>query len=471
MIRFINRQHELKMLNEAWARDEAGLIILYGRRRIGKSRLILEFVKNKKGIYYTAEDATSHRQLSELKLTFAEYLADDFLKGIEIKEWSQLFDYLKKVLPRDRKLCIVLDEFSYIVRNSPVITSSLQKFWDEFLSKTKVLLILSGSLLGIMTEEVLASLSPLYGRRTRDLLLGPLLTKDAIKFLRGEFEDRLAMYFAIGGIPEYLLKASHSRSASEFFAAEFLHKDGYFFREPTFLLSREFREVKTYFSILNALAYGHTKPSEIANFVGIKAREIYPYIENLRTLGFVEKELVLFGKRREAHYLIKDPLFDFWFNFVYDNKENIEKGIYLINRKNLNAYLGRRFEMWVRDNFHLFFEFDRAGRWRSTTGEIDVVAVNERKDTVVFGECKWKENVSIKKLIGELKKKSKNFEWHRKSREEYFVIFAKSLVEKTVDKHLMAFDLAGIASVLHKRYTNIKLRRGPRYFPKNHTIL
>jgi AAA+ ATPase superfamily predicted ATPase len=449
MIRFINRKPELKMFNDAWSHDEAGMIILYGRRRIGKSRLILEFAKGKKGIYYTAEDVTGHRQLIELKHAFADYLADDFLKGIDIKEWSQLFDYLKKVLPRDRKLYIIIDEFSYIVRNSPVITSSLQRFWDEFLSKTKVLLILSGSLLGIMTEEVLASSSPLYGRRTRDLLLGPLLTKDAIKFLNGEFKDRLAIYFAIGGVPEYLLKASHYRSALEFFASEFLHKDGYFFREPTFLLSREFREVKTYFSILNALAYGHTKPSEIANFVGIKAREIYPYVENLRTLGFIDKELVLFGKRREAHYHIKDPLFDFWFNFVYDNKENIEKGIYLVDRKNLNAYLGRRFEMWVRDNFHLFFEYDKIGRWRGSAGEIDVVAVSEKKDTIVFGECKWKENVSLKKLVGELKEKNENIEWHRKSREEYFVIFAKSFVEKTMDKHVMAFDLANIASILH----------------------
>jgi len=449
MIRFINRQHELKMLNDVWARNEAGLIIIYGRRRIGKSRLILEFVKGKKGLYYMAEDVTGHRQLSELKLAFADYLSDDFLKNIEFKEWSQLFDYLKKILPRDRKLCIILDEFSYIVRNAPNITSSLQKFWDEFLSKTKILLILSGSLLGIMTEEVLASSSPLYGRRTRDLLLGPLLTKDAIKFLSGKFEDRLTMYFAIGGVPEYLLKASYFRRASEFFATEFLHKDGYFFREPTFLLSREFREVKTYFSILNALAYGYTKPSEIANFVGIKAREIYPYIENLRTLGFVEKEPILFGKRREAHYLIKDPLFDFWFNFVYDNKENIEKGIYLINRRNLNAYLGRRFEMWVRDNFYLFFEFDKIGRCRGPAGEVDVVAVNEKKDTVVFCECKWKENVSMKKLIDELKGKSKDFEWHRKSREEYFAIFARSFAEKTINKHLMAFDLTSIASFLH----------------------
>ena len=130
MIRFVNREEEIKVLEEAAKSSNAEFIVIYGRRRVGKTRLIVEFLKGKDGIFYIAEDASKRVQIREIKEKIAEYFNDKFLRNVEIGEWEELFEYLKKILPRDRRIYFVIDEFSYLVKNSPEIVSVLQKFWD-----------------------------------------------------------------------------------------------------------------------------------------------------------------------------------------------------------------------------------------------------------------------------------------------------------------------------------------------------
>ncbi len=321
MIRhFINREEELKILEREWKKENA-FVIVYGRRRIGKTRLIEEFLKDKNGVCYTAEDVSGAIQLKEFKNTIADFLNDSFLREQEIKEWGHLFSYLEKVLDKDDKFYIWIDEFSYIVKNSSGITSALQRFADRFLRKSRIFLILSGSLFGIMNEKVLSSSSPLYGRRTRDILLTSLRFLPSQHFVDYPFEDKIKLYLTIGGIPEYLLVAGNYKRYKKFIEQEFFARNGYFYREPYFLLSREFKEIKTYLSILGAIALGNTKPTTIANFVGIRTREIYPYLENLISYGFVGKSESLSGRR--SVYTIRDVFFDFWFNFVYRHRNSV----------------------------------------------------------------------------------------------------------------------------------------------------
>ncbi len=443
MIRLIDREYELSLLNEEWDRKGAKLAVIYGRRRVGKTRLVVEFTKGKSGVFFIAEDVSKKVQIGELKSKLSEFLKDDFLRKTEIAEWRDLFEYLGKVIPRKHRFYIAIDEFSYIIKNDPAVVSSLQKFWDTFLSDTQVFLLLSGSIFGLMSENVLSSTSPLYGRRARDVLVKPLPFQHARKFLRMPFEECLKVYMSTGGVPEYLLKAGNYGNAADFWAKEFMRRDGYFYREPYFLLSQEFREIKTYFTILNAIAYGNTKPTDIANFTGVGAREIYPYLDSLIRLGFVERIAPVLGDRKAGIYVISDVFFDFWFNFVFNNREGIERGNITVEKQNINRYLGKRFELNVRNElFHMFFSgFDKAGRWWHKDKEIDIVAVNEKMNEIVFAECKWEEDVNPDEILQELREKANFVKWRNGERKERYAIFAKSFIRRVKNKDVMLFGL------------------------------
>lgn len=455
MIRFIDRWDEMGLLESSWVKDNAEFVVICGRRRIGKTRLILEFMKDKDGIFFIAEDTNKKAQINELKNKIAGYFNDDFLRRTDINEWRDLFEYLTKILPSKKRIYFTVDEFSYIIKNDPAIVSALQKFWDTFLSNTKIFFLISGSLFGLMSEKVLSSASPLYGRRTRDLLITPLTFKHSLEFLNMSFTEKMKVYMGIGGIPEYLLKVRDYKNSTSFFTKEFFNKNGYFYREPYFLLSQEFKEIKTYFTILNAVAYGSTKPTEIANFAGLNTKEIYPYLENLIRLGFIERVTPIIGKRKSGIYFIRDVFFDFWFNFVYGNRESIEKNEGKIDESKLNTYFGKRFESLIRDEIaYKILKFPRVGRWWYKDKEIDIVGINEKTKEIIFGECKWKDNVNAEKVLQELKEKSKFVDWNTDKRKESYAIFAKSFKKRIKDCY--CFDLKDVSKHLYSSKTKME---------------
>ncbi len=447
MIRFIDREAEIEMLKKAAESEDAQLVVLYGRRRVGKTRLILEFLKDKRAVFYMAEDVSKSIQIRELKEKIAEFFDDDFLRSVEIREWNELFEYLKKVIPRDERIYLVIDEFSYIVKNSPEIVTALQRFWDTFASETKIFILLSGSLLGLMSDKLLAYSSPLYGRRTRDIFLTPLNFRHSADFLHMDFEEKIRVYMAIGGVPEYLIRASNYRDSLEFFNKEFFSRYGYFYRELYFLLSQEFREIKTYFAILNAIAYGNTRAVKIANFVGIRTREIYPYLENLIRLGLLRRELPMPASKRSGIYLINDPFVDFWFNFVYDHRAEIERDEFKVNEEELKRYFGKRFEIFVRDEiFSLFFKNFKVGRWWHRDEEIDIVAIKDATNEIIFGECKWSDNVDAERILRSLRERARKVVWKNDERKERYVIFAKSFRRKA--ENCRCIDLEDIRRMM-----------------------
>ncbi len=385
----------MKVLEKDWKSKGNGFVVVFGRRRIGKSTLINEFIKNKDGLKYTAEDVNKKVQITQIKEIVSSYLKDDFLAKQNIDNWDSFFSYLSKVLDKNKRIYFWIDEFSYLIKNDSSLVSVIQKFNDDFLRHSNIFFIVSGSLLGLMSEHVLSSSSPLYGRRTRDLLLKPISPEYSKKFLRYKFEDFLKCYMTLNGIPEYLNIASKYKDYNDFVFNEFFTPEGYFYREPLYLLSQEFKEIKTYFSILNAIAYGNTKPSEIANFIGLNSREIYPYLELLINYGFIARETSVLGDSKKGVYKIIDNFFDFWFNFVHKNRENIEMRNFTIKNELFSSYFGKRFEFLIRENFAKFFkEFETFGRWWDKDNEIDILALNEDKSEILFAECKWKNNVN-----------------------------------------------------------------------------
>ena len=385
----------------------------------------------------------------------------------EFKEWKPLFSYLQKVLDPNKKFYIWIDEFPYLMKTSPELPSVLQQFIDDFLRKSNIFFIISGSLFGIIREKVLSSSSPLYGRRTRDILLLPLKFNFVKEFLNWRLEDRFKLYFTIGGIPEYLLLARNYKDYTSFIESEFLNKNGHFYREPHFLLSREFKEIKTYFSILTAISLGNTTPTQIANFVGIKTREIYPYLDNLISYGFVGRMEFLFKKK--SVYFVKDPFFDFWFNFVYRNRTQIELGIKELNKEVLNTYFGKRFEIFVYENLPIIFpRLKKLTKHIKTYKknnkglqiEIDIVALNEKIKEILFAECKWKSRVNAEKVVEELAEKARYVDWFKDKRKESYAVFAKSFSKRIKEfegKKVYCFDLRE----LEKSLKNKNLTKSP----------
>ena len=410
MIReFIDREEERSLLEREWQSSGGRLIILYGRRRVGKTRLIAEFIRDKPGILYIAEDASPHLQIAQLKARCAEYFGDPLLSELDIKTWEQLFTYLAQK-PLHKRTYLVIDEFTYLIKNDPSLLSALQKVWDKSITDSAWCLLFSGSILSLMSDLALSSTSPLYGRRTRDMLLCPLRFSDASRFFRFPFSDSLKVYLSIGGIPEYLLKAGDYDDCGSFYQNEFFNRYGYFYHEPYFLLSQEFRELKVYQSVLHAIASGNTAPTAIAQFCGLDTRHLYPYLESMIRLGLVEKEVPILGNSRQGIYRIRDQVFAFWYRFVFPRRQEIETGQTGPALPDMRPFFGKQFEAFVQNEYAgTVLPGYRIGHWWYKGDEIDIVAVNDESASIVFGECKWGDlSLSLsKKILTRLKTKSK----------------------------------------------------------------
>lgn len=449
MIReFIDREEERAVLEREWVSSGGRLIILYGRRRIGKTRLIDEFIRDKPGILYIAEDASPHIQIAQLKARCAEFFGDPLLTELDIRTWDQLFTYLAQK-PLDTRTYLVIDEFTYLIRNDPAILSALQKAWDRSITGSDWCLLLSGSILSLMSDLALSSASPLYGRRTRDMLLGPLRFSDAKRFFHFPFSDTLKVYLSIGGIPEYLLKAGAYDDCDAFYSAEFFNRYGYFYHEPYFILSQEFRELKVYQSVLHAIALGNTSPSAIAQFCGLDTRHVYPYLESMIRLGLVEKEIPILGNPRQSLYRIRDRVFDFWYRFVFPRRQEIETAQDGFRLPDMNPYFGRQFESFIREEYAgQVLSGYRTGHWWHKEDEIDLVAIDDSSSSIVFGECKWG-NISLpeaKKLFSRLKTKSKLVRAGKYTQRK-FALFSAGTIEGKENLRnagLLVFDGADI---------------------------
>ena len=451
MIRhFINRQKEIQVLENEWDKNAASLIILYGRRRIGKTRLLSEFIRDKSGVFFFAEDTAPRIQIEELKTLISQYLHDTLLGDLPIHTWSQLFDYLSSHEPNQRSY-LIIDEFSYLIKSDQSVLSAIQKAWDMRLSASPWVIILTGSLLGLMSDAALSHTSPLYGRRDRDILLKTLPFSEARKFLQGSLETCLQMYFIIGGIPEYLNRAGEYSDVDAFTRNEFYDVFGYFYREPYFLLSQEFRELKIYQSILGSLAFGRTTPSEIATSIGLDTRNLYPYLEGMIRLGFIEKESPIIGNPKKSIYRIIDSLLDYWYTFVFPNRRFIELSHPL--HPTHTQFFGKKFEAFIRDEvIPLLYPGQDSGRWWHKEEEIDCIIFDSRTMSIVFGECKYSRLTLSKayQVIHTLEKKAELVPFDTKIwKSKKFSIFVRDVEEKErlIKEGYLVYDLGDIENL------------------------
>lgn len=328
---FVNRIDELNYLEKLHKEQDARFVIMYGRRRIGKTELLRQFSKNKKHLFFSSDLSSEQEQLKQFSEKIFQLTRESFLQNQPFGSWEALlryiFDHLIPKMP-----LIIIDEFPYLCISNPALPSILQKTWDEKGKESNIFLILCGSYMSFMEKEVLGSKSPLFGRRTGQIALQPLSFKDLkLFFPRYSEEDRVFVYSILGGTPAYLQRFHDHKTIEQNVKEEILNKNGFLFSETRFLLIEELREPAIYFSILKAIAFGRTRLNEIVQETGISdPHKVNKYLSVLRELRIVKREIPITEnkphKSRKGIYSLNDPFFRFWFRYVLPHMSYLEEG-------------------------------------------------------------------------------------------------------------------------------------------------
>ena len=442
---FKNREKELEVIREYLRSNKFELLIIYGRRRIGKTELILEATKNVKKIYYLA---TTEKNLER----FYSLCSKHFPEISKLKmDWEVLFDYLK-----DKVDVIIIDEFQNLIEEDKNIISVFQSIVDLILKISKVKLFLIGSSVSMITSHILSYKSPLYGRRTGSMEIGPISFFDLKKFFPNfNIEQLIEIFGFADGIPFYLVKIN--KEFWSWLEEELKKKDTFLKDEVDFIMKYEFEDASTYKLILEAIAFGKTKINEIKDYIKVRRTDITPYLKNLIEVKMVRRLVPITEKEKSRHgrYYISDNFLKFWFRYIYENLSSIEEGIFDVNsiKQNYNVYLGEVFEEVCRQflikNRERIFPFTKIGKWWYKDKEIDIVAFNEQSKEILFCECKWKEEVNAKEILQELKEKAQYVDWNKNERKEYYAIFAKNFKKKAEDKNVFHFELNDIEECLN----------------------
>ena len=446
--KFVDRKEELGFLEERYKTNLAEFVVLYGRRRVGKTELLLKFLENKKGVYLLASTEGDRQNIKDFSKAVGRFIGDENLGAIEFDGWQSFFEALFKhkafdAMLKKEKIAIIIDEFPFLIQSNKDTPSIFHKIWELIMKKENIMLVLSGSSVAVMESEVLDKKSPLYGRRTGQWQLQPLHFSYLKEFLPYSFEELAMVWFVTGGIPAYLQKFNPKRSFWENIQNAVLQKGAYLHTEAELLLNDEFREPKNYKLIFKAIALGSNTLGEICNNTGLDKSMVSKYLDVLKSLHIVREEIPVTASRKFKRrlYLISDSYFNFWFRYVYPNKIDLEAGrseeITALVKKDFSDYAGHMFEVLVDDLIRTKyvlkqFSFSEIGRWWHGGEEIDIVAINEATKDIVFTECKW-QKLSYKdaeKLIAALKEKSKHVDWNVGKRKEYFAIFAKKIEGK-----------------------------------------
>lgn len=432
--RFINRTQELDFLNKLYKKTtkEAQFLVLYGKRRVGKTELIKHFIAQKPNIYYLATRGNSHDQLETATELITSYFGET---GVRFATWRNLFDYLGKKLKESKKrLVIVFDEFTFLAQSDEAISSYFQYGWDEQLKNTHTLLVLMGSSISMMYKHALVHSAPLYGRRTAQWLLEPFTFNESKRFFRSnDFEKIFSLYAITGGIPAYLKIFDPAKSIKNNIADNILTKGAFLSLESELLLAEEFRETRNYLTILKAIGLGGTKYSDLLNFTGLENNILPSYLSTLVNLRLIKKEVSVTddsSKSKKGIYFISDNFLRFYFTFIYPHASLIEKGTYAAFfdkiKNEFTTYVAKVYEETAVEFVEKKQIFPQIGRWWDNNQEIDLLGLNEKENLILFGEVKWSNQPIDVEVLNTLIGKSKNVVWGKPDRREQFAIISRS---------------------------------------------
>jgi AAA+ ATPase superfamily predicted ATPase len=402
---FVGRETELSKLAELYDSGRFECVIVYGRRRVGKTRLISEFLRGREGLYFSAIESGAGENLEILSRNLLSFGAGSPV-GAAFGDFRQALDYVFN-LARERRFILAIDEFPYLAGSYRGISSLLKDYIDREHENSRLFLILCGSSLSFMENQVLGYQSPLYGRRTAQFLIRPLDFFETSRFCPSfKPEERALIYGLTAGVPQYLLQFDAAKSLERNIRDAFFDSSAYLFEEPLNLIKQECREPAQYNAVISAVARGSSRLSEIASRIGIATGLCGNYISTLLSLGILKKETPLGGEGgKKTLYTLADSMFRFWYRFVPGNMALIQQGekeaVWDRVAPQLPAFMGPIFEeickQWLwRENIagRLPLRFVRLGRWwgndpfRKTEAEVDILALSDQEEALV-GECKW----------------------------------------------------------------------------------
>ena len=440
MTGFIDRAEELAKLEDEYARDGASFVVVYGRRRIGKTTLINHFCEDKKAIYYLATEESEQENRNGFKDLVAQAVDNELLASASVDSWMPIFKCIADESLKGR-IVVVIDEFQNLGKANKAFPSVMQKIWDEVLSKADIMLILCGSLVNMMTSQVLSYDSPLYGRRTAQIRLKQI----DFRYYH-EFEEKLTVdeqirqYAVTGGVPKYIELFSRKKDIFSSIKENVLSVNSFLYGEPEFLLQKEVSEIGSYFSVLKTIAAGNRKLSKIAGALGVSQSNLTSYLKTLIDLDILEREVPITEENPEKSkmglYRIKDNFIAFWFKFVYPNRSMLESGHvqYVLDKLKDNfvdSHVSYVYEDICREDVWGLLpsgiSVNRVGRWWGSKDiEIDIVAYDSSGTDMVFGECKYSKQKKGLEVLRSLQEKSRSVAWKKDTRNEYYVIYSKS---------------------------------------------
>ena len=412
---FVGRARELANLNKRYNSGKFECAVIYGRRRVGKTTLINEFIKDKETVFYTGVEGNAKENLEGLSKSIYS-LSEDFANASgSFRGIQEALETVFKIAEK-RRIVFVIDEFPYLANSYKSISSILQVLIDKNKNSSKMFLILCGSSMSFMEEQVLGYKSPLFGRRTCQFKILPFEFYEAIKyFTKFNSIDLATIYGITGGIPHYLSLMDENVSVEDNIKTNFLEPNAYLYEEPTNLIKQECRDPAQYNSIIKAIASGASKMSQICSKTDIDTALAASYLNKLISLGIVKKERPFGAENsRKAIYCLEDSMFRFWYRFIPDNIASINRrltdSVYQKISPQITSFMGGVFEeickqyLWeLNRQGKAAIPFTDLGRWwgnnpkKKQEAEIDIMGAADN-NTALFGECKWtneKVNVAV----------------------------------------------------------------------------
>ena len=440
MSKFIDREQEMETLVEEYNREGSSLVIMYGRRRVGKTTLISEFIKGKNALFFLASQESEVQNRNLFKEKAAEFIDSDLLRNATVSDWDTIFKAIIET-KFETKPIIVIDEFQYIGKSNSAFPSIMQRIWDGLLKDKSVMLILCGSLITMMKEQTLEYSSPLYGRRTAQIKLKQIPFSYYEKFFPNkESKELIEMYAVTGGVPKYIESLREEKDIYSAIKKYVLNPSSYLYDEPHFLLQQEVTEIGSYFSLIKTIAAGNSKLSAIATALELPQTRLTKYLKTLIDLDILEREVPITeenpDKSKKGLYRIKDNFIKFWFAFIYPNLSFLESGnTEIVMKKIEKGFVSGqvsfvyedvcRQKMWKMNADEVWpFTFSKIGRYWDNNTEIDIAALDPDGKNLILGECKyWKEPVGIN-ILADLEEKAKKVAWNNNSRKIWYILFS-----------------------------------------------
>ena len=397
MDEFIGRKKELDLLNQWYEGDRFEFVAMYGRRRVGKTALIEQFLKGKRAVFFSARRTKGRSNMRLFNAAVKGSLGSTDEKAL-------YFDDLFRMIAdnADERFVLVIDEFPYFAESDTDVISALQVFIDLTARNTKLFLILCGSSMSFMKRQVLGYESPLYGRRTHEMQIMPMSYSESAEFFLGRSSyEKACVYGAVGGIPMYLKRFSGTDNIFDIMAKEFFSDGSVMSSEPESLILQELRDPKRYNDVIEAMANGLTRISDISDRAGITAPEVSRFLDDLMDLGYVEKVAPMNEKgERRSRYYLSDNLFKFCYQMVMGKRQILRGSSLKETSENLETefpdYMGRVFEKMCAQYVTERMGYPTTGKWWGTpskgvAAEVDLIGSVGKKGRTegVFAECKF----------------------------------------------------------------------------------